>query len=189
MIWLEAACNGMATLSILLAARNSIHTWWTGIIGCTLFAWLFFSTQLYADALLQVFFVAASAVGWWQWAGSAGQAPLKVGSLPLRDLAGFIAAAAVIALAYGALLHHFTNAYAPFADSAVLSLSVLAQLLLMRRKVETWPIWLLVNIIAVPLYASRGLTITAVLYAVYWVNACVAWMHWRRLRRQQAMAA
>ena len=90
------------------------------------------------------------------------------------------AGATVAAVAYGTLLHRLTDAYAPFADSAVLAISVLAQLLLMRRRIETWPAWLLVNTIAVPLYASRGLTLTAVLYAVYWINALVAWWHWSR---------
>jgi len=187
--WLEAASNVMASLSILLAARNSVHTWWTGIVGCTLFAWLFFTTQLYADVLLQAFFVVASMVGWWQWTGGARNAPLEVRTTPGRDLAWMGTIAMAAALAYGSLLHRFTDAYAPFADSAVLSLSVLAQLLLMRRRVETWPVWLLVNTIAVPLYASRGLTVTAVLYSAYWINACVAWRYWRRLRSEQAVPA
>jgi len=84
------------------------------------------------------------------------------------------------ALGYGALLHHFTDAYAPFIDSFVLTLSLLAQLLLVRRQVETWPVWIAVNTFAVPLYASRGLTLTAILYAAYWCNAWYGWWRWRR---------
>jgi nicotinamide mononucleotide transporter len=61
--------------------------------------------------------------------------------------------------------------------------SVIAQVLLMGRRIENWPVWLLVNTISVPLYASRGLYLTAVLYAAYWINALVAWRHWRRERR------
>ncbi len=77
------------------------------------------------------------------------------------------------------MLHAWTDAYAPFLDSLVLSFSVVAQLLLMRRRLETWPVWLLVNTLAVPLFASRGLFVTAGLYAAYWINALVAWRHWR----------
>lgn len=189
MIPVEGAANLLATASILLAGRNSVHTWWTGIVGCALFALLFWQTRLYADVLLQVFFVGASIVGWWFWSRHGDRAALPIGQTPPRLLARFGMGAAVAAVAYGTLLHRFTDAYAPFADSAVLALSVLAQLLLMRRRIETWPIWLLVNTIAVPLYASRGLTLTAVLYAGYWVNALVAWRHWLRLfRREQAIA-
>ena len=183
MTLLEIAANAVTAASILLAARNSVHTWWTGIIGCTLFGLLFWRTQLYADVLLQAFFVATSAYGWWHWlhGGLAGDA-LPVRRTPTRTLV-FAAGTAVCAtLAYGGLLHRFTDAYAPFVDSAVLAFSVLAQLLLMQRRLATWPTWWLVNTIAVPLYASRGLHLTAALYAAYWANAWLGWWHWRRQR-------
>ena len=178
---LELAANGMATASILLAGRNSVHTWWTGIVGCGLFAVVFFSSRLYADTVLQAFFIVTSAVGWWQWLHGDRGAALAVNRLPARKLGWQIGAGIVGALGYGLLLHRFTHAYAPFLDSTILAFSIVAQLLLMRRHVENWPFWLLVNTIAVPVYASRGLYLTAVLYTVYWVNALVSWRHWRRL--------
>jgi nicotinamide mononucleotide transporter len=183
MTLLEGAANTLATLSILLAGRNSVHTWWTGMVGCALFAVLFWGARLYADVVLQIFFVAASAVGWWRWMNKGGQGDGEIRRTSTRVLAWLSAAAVAATFGYGALLHRFTDAYAPFADSSVLAISVLAQLLLMRRRIENWPAWLLVNTIAVPLYASRGLTVTAVLYAVYWINALVAWRHWLRLYR------
>ena len=103
----------------------------------------------------------------------------------LRSLAWIVPLGLACAAGYGALLHFWTDAYAPFADSMVLVFSVIAQLLLMGRRIENWPFWLLVNSIAVPLYASRGLYLTAFLYAVYWVNAIVAWLRWRKLARLQ----
>jgi len=91
----------------------------------------------------------------------------------------------VATVGYGTLLHRFTDAYAPFVDSSVLAFSVIAQILLMQRRLESWLFWLLVNTIAVPLYASRDLHLTAVLYAAYWCNAVVSWWHWRRLVRER----
>jgi nicotinamide mononucleotide transporter len=79
------------------------------------------------------------------------------------------------------MLRLFTDAYAPFLDSIVLAFSVLGQLLMMERRVENWWAWLLVNTIAVPLYASRGLLVTSVLYAAFWVNAVVSLRRWQRL--------
>ncbi|MFZ5549656.1 MAG: nicotinamide riboside transporter PnuC [Pseudomonadota bacterium] len=79
------------------------------------------------------------------------------------------------------MLHRFTDAYAPFVDSVVLSFSVVGQWLMMQRRVECWPFWLLVNIVAVPLYASRELYLTSGLYGFYLVNALVSWRHWWRL--------
>ena len=57
---LEIAANAAATAAILLAGRNSIHTWWTGMLGCALFALLFWQSKLYADVVLQMFFVVSS---------------------------------------------------------------------------------------------------------------------------------
>jgi nicotinamide mononucleotide transporter len=182
--FLELSANGVTTVAIVLAGRNSIHTWWTGIVGCALFGVLFFRSALYADVLLQAFFMVSSAIGWWQWnKGDRGQ-PLPVSQARFGQLAWTVPAGVAATLAYGALLHHFTNAYAPFVDSAVLVFSVIAQFLLMQRRIENWPFWLLVNTIAMPLYASRGLYLTAILYACYWVNALVSWRTWRRLSVQ-----
>lgn len=178
---LELAANGVMTVSIALAGRNSAHTWWTGVIGCLLFAVLFYESRLYADVALQLFFVVTSLIGWWQWLKGNRGAPLAVAGGGLRLIAGATLVGVLTTLAYGATLFAYTDAYAPFVDSAVLAFSVIAQVLLMRRRVETWLFWLLVNSIAVPLYASRGLYLTAALYAAYWINAGFAWRHWRRI--------
>jgi nicotinamide mononucleotide transporter len=96
-------------------------------------------------------------------------------------IAASTVAGAAVAAGYGWLLHRFTDAYAPFLDSIVLAFSVLGQLLLIERRVESWWCWLLVNTVAVPLYAARGLYLTSVLYAAFWINAVVSLRRWHRL--------
>ena len=126
------------------------------------------------DAMPQVMLTAAGIQG----NAGTGLPVRRTRSLPL---AGMLLAGAIVAAVYGWLLHCFTNAYAPFLDSVVLAFSVLGQLLLMRRRYESWWCWLLVNAIAVPLYLTRGLTVTAILYAAFWINAVVALVRWRKL--------
>lgn len=176
---LEIAANLVTTASILLAGRNSVHTWWTGILGCVLFAVLFYSSRLYADVVLQAFFVVTSAAGWWAWIHGDRGTPLRITRSDGRLLMIAIPAGILTALSYGTVLFHFTDAYAPYIDSLLLVFSVIAQLLLMRRKLETWLFWIAVNTVAVPLFASRELYLTASLYSVYWINAVVAWLTWR----------
>ena len=179
----EAAANAFVAAAIFLAGRNSIHTWWTGIVGCALFAWVFLDARLYADVTLQAFFIVTSVYGWWKWThgGDGGELPVRF-SAP-RLLAASTLLGALAAIGYGWLLLRFTDAYAPFLDSIVLAFSVLGQLLMMERRVENWWAWLLVNTIAVPLYASRGLYLTAILYAAFWINAIVSLRKWERLAR------
>jgi nicotinamide mononucleotide transporter len=205
---LEIAANVFNLLSVWFSAKNNVHTWWSGIVACALYGLLFFEVRLYADVTLQAFFVASCVVGWWNWLrGGRGlraePAPVESGSspplstadvpaeLPITRVAlttavllGALALAAT--LGYGWLLHALTDAASPFIDSAVLALSVLAQLLMVARKVETWPVWFLVDCIAVPLYASKGLWPTAAVYAFFLVLVVMGWVRWRRLVVTQA---
>ncbi len=174
---LELAANLLVAGSIWLAARNSALTWWATIARCALFGVLCYQHQLYADVVLQLFFIAAAVWGLFSWQ-SAQALPIR--QLPGRYLLPYLTAALVIAALYGALLHFWTDAYAPFWDSLVLTLSVLAQLLLIRRYLQNWWCWLLVNSIAIPLYYHRGLELTAAFYALYWLNAAYGLWQWRQ---------
>jgi nicotinamide mononucleotide transporter len=177
----ELAANLFNAASIVLAGRNSIHMWWTTIVGCVLFAYVFFTAKLYADLTLQAFFVSTAVLGWWRWLHGFRGTTLPVRHSAPSLIAASTAAGALVAVGYGWLLHRFTDAYAPYLDSILLAFSVLGQLLLMDRRVESWWCWLLVNTIAVPLYASRGLYVTSVLYIAFWINAVIALRHWRGL--------
>ena len=181
MLPVEVAANAFVAAAIVLAGRNSIQTWWLGIVGCGLFAWVFYEARLYADVTLQVFFILTSIYGWWKWLHGDRGSALPVRFSPPGLLVGSGLGAAGVAAGYGWLLWRFTDAYAPFLDSIVLAFSVLGQLLMMERRVENWWSWLLVNTVAVPLYASRGLYVTSVLYAAFWINAVVALRKWRAL--------
>lgn len=178
---LELLANALNALSIFLAGRNSVHTWWVGILSSLLFARVFASARLYADVTLQLFFVGSSFLGWARWRRGADGVMRPIRRTPWRALVAMALAGAAVALGYGWLLHRFTDAYAPVLDSAVLVLSVVGQLLLVARRLESWWCWLVVNTICVPLYAARGLWVTAVLYLSFWVNAVVTLRRWRRL--------
>jgi nicotinamide mononucleotide transporter len=181
---LELAANAFTAAAIVLAGRNSVHTWWSGMVGCALFALLFAEARLYADVVLQLFFILTGMFGWWKWLRGASGAPLPITHASLASLLWTVPLGIGATVAYGALLYHYTNAYAPFFDSAVLVFSVIGQVLMMQRRVENWAFWVLVNTIATPLYLSRELYLTAALYAGFWINAGASWLWWRKLAGQ-----
>jgi nicotinamide mononucleotide transporter len=182
LVFLEWSATAFTALSVGLAARRHVATWPVGIIGCVLFGALFYRTQLYADATLQAFFIVTSLMGWRQWLRL--EATLALGShdaLRWQAWLRLVMIGVVVTWAYGALLAYWTQAFAPFWDSAVMIASVIAQVLLMQRRRETWPWWLLVNTLSVPLFLSRGLHLTAALYTLFWFNAWYGWWRWHRL--------
>jgi nicotinamide mononucleotide transporter len=181
--WLEVSANIANAAAILFATRNSVHTWWLSIVGCALFAVLFYTSRLYADMLLQGFFIATSGIGWWKWLAKSDGTVLEVTRLAWRSFGLVVLVSLLVAGGYGYALWRFTDAYAPFIDSMVLALSVAAQLLLMVRKYDSWWLWLAVNTLSVALFTNRGLYLTAVLYFGFWVNAIVALVRWKRLMR------
>lgn len=203
---LELSANTFNLLSVWFSSRNNVHTWWTGIAGCALYGWLFVDVKLYADVTLQLFFIASCVIGWWNWkrgghrAQSTGAQPAAVeagaaqitGELPITHVApliavGLTAFAILAATGYGWMLHSLTAAANPFIDSMVLTLSILAQLLMVARKIETWPVWFVVDCIAVPLYASKGLYLTAGVYAFFLVLVVMGWVRWSRLMGGRAV--
>lgn len=182
---LEIAANIVMALAIILAGRNNIHSWWLGIVGCALFSVLFYGVNLYADVALQLFFIVTCIIGWREWAAGDHGREMPISSVKRGTMVWMTVAGIAGAAGYGLMLHHYTNAYAPFIDSSVLAFSIIAQLLLMARRIETWPVWLAVNAVSVPLYLSRGLNLTALLYGGYFINALVSWRWWRKQMHKQ----
>lgn len=176
----EIAANTFITASILLAGRNSIHTWWTGIIGCALFGFVYYDKRLYAMSALQLFFIGASIAGWCRWRRRIDRPVLPIRRTPARVLVRLAAVALVMTAAYSYVLWRFTDAAAPVPDSVILAFSILAQFLLLDRRIENWWCWLIVNTVAVPLCISQDLGPTAALSVVYWFNAVFALVTWRR---------
>lgn len=175
---LEAIANLFTIVCIVLAGRNNIHTWWTGIVGCILFAVLFYNNQLYADMILQGFFLVTGIIGWMNWKSTTDALPITNANKSYVVSASGIAV--LTAICYGYILHTFTDAYAPWIDSIVLTFSVVAQLLLMRKNIETWYFWILVNTLSVPLFWSRELYLTSILYVGFWCNAVYSAWYWKK---------
>lgn len=98
-----AACLAYA-VSVWLAARNNVHTWWIGIIGSILYGWVFWSVQLYADVTLQLFFIVTSITGWIHWLKGQGGDILPVRRTQASHFFLLLLCAVVVAGGYGFLL-------------------------------------------------------------------------------------
>lgn len=169
-------------LNVWLLARNRVVGWPIGLVAIAAYAVVFFEAKLYADTLLQGFFFVTGLAGWYDWMhGGADRTELPVTRLSPR---GWVLAAVAIvgtSALLGGAFHLFTDAARPFLDSALTGASVVAQILLVRRVLDNWLIWIAADVLYVPLYLSRDLPLTALLYAGLCVLAVRGYLAWRRV--------
>lgn len=162
-----AAILGVA--SVYLTIRESMWCWPIGIAMVALYAWVFYDAKLYSDVILQVAFLVLQIYCWWRWQRglreSASGVPISRLSPPIYavTLAGGLAAT----IAIGFLMSRYTDAAAPFPDSGILVFSLIAQYLLSKKRVQSWHLWIAVDLAAVPLYAWRDLWLTSGLYILF----------------------
>jgi nicotinamide mononucleotide transporter len=180
-------------LSIWMVACNMrVHPlgWPLAIVSSLLYALLFASYRLYGEASLQLFFVLISAWGWRQWLlGTDDGTALRVHSLSAhqRLIAVALTAAAWPVLGYG--LHRWTNSDVPYLDALPTVASVAGQILLGRKLIENWPVWVMVNVVSVALFAAKALWLTVILYALFALLAMLGWRAWQGLRGQVRAAS
>ncbi len=179
--WTEALGATTGALCVWLAARSDPWTWPLGIANNLLYLVVFWRSRLYADALLQLVYVAISLYGIWRWRSGRGAARVRpverAGAAELALVGG--AAAALAALLYSTLARH-TDSDVPALDAITTATSLAAQWLMSRRLLENWWVWIAVDLVYVPLYVYKGLHVTAVLYGVFLLLCISGLAGWRR---------
>ena len=183
--WLELWAFALALGGVVLTARVSPWGWPPTIVASALYGWLFFEHRLYGDAALQLFFIAVSAWGWRAWLRTTPADASRVGS-GVRSLDGRVTRRLALALVacwavLGALLARFTDTDVPWFDAAPTAGSVFAQVLLARKFVQAWALWIGVNLVAVALFAGKSLWLTALLYLIFVALSVAGWRRWRQL--------
>ncbi len=176
---LEWAAAGLGLINIALLVFRSVWNYAFGIVSVAIYIFVFWETRLYAESGLQLFFIAAQMWGWYLWikvGDDEGRVPVRW--LDWQSRAVWIAVTAALSLNLGWVMHRFTNAAMPYADSAIAGASVAAQILLAYRRVENWVLWVLIDIAAVGLYINRGLYPTAGLYGGMLVMSLVGLKEW-----------
>lgn len=176
-------------LSLAMVACNlRVHPlgWPLAIASSLLYALLFASYKLYGEAGLQLFFAILSLWGWWQWiaARQANGQPLVVHRLRPRQAQGLALATLAAWPLLALLLDHGTDSDVPWLDALPTVASVTGQMLLGRKLIENWPVWLGVNLVSVGLFAWKGLWLTVLLYAVFAGLSVLGWRAWQKLEGQ-----
>ncbi len=188
-------------LSVWLVSRRSILTWPVGIVAVVLFGILFYQLELYSDVVEQIYFIVTGIYGWIAWMRLTGRTASSSTAIDIERLSrsavawclGFVA---VGGLAMGALMANIHQllprifdqpAAYPYVDAITTVMSFAAQLLMAHRKVESWVLWIVVDVIGIWLYHARGVDFISLLYVVFLVLALKGFWDWSRQLHTSAL--
>lgn len=177
----------LGLINVTLIIRRSLWNYPFGIVMVLLYAKIFYDYQLYSDALLQVYYFFIQIYGVWYWLQfREADGKVIVVPLPRRQYLIYLLIAVIGWLTISTLMAQLTDASFPYWDGAVAALSVLAQFLLSRRHIESWYLWIAVDVLAIGLFWVKDLTPTAALYGVFLVLATIGLFQWRAAAARQA---
>lgn len=164
--WAEVLGFATGIWCVWLTAERRLLNFPVGIANCLLLLFLFWQSRLFADASLQLLFIALGLQGWLQWTrGRVGEA-IPVSDLSPRALLAALGAGLTLtALLYIVLT--WAKGSVPLFDALITALSIVAQWLLNARKRQTWYFWIVVDLISIPVYVHKQLYLIALLYAVF----------------------
>jgi nicotinamide mononucleotide transporter len=177
---LEFCSFVLAIITVVLNIKQIHWAWLFSILSSALYGLVFFDAKLYGDSGLQVVFILVSVWGWYQWLRHGeNQESLAVTRLQTSQRVLAMFAWIVIFVALYLLLKLATDTDVPIADGFLTAGSLLGQLLLSRKKLENWYVWIVVDVLYVGLYLYKGLMLTALLYAIFVILAIAGARAWR----------
>jgi nicotinamide mononucleotide transporter len=185
--YVELIGTAFGLISVYFASRANILTWSTGIINEVFLFVLFFQVHLYADMFLQVYFFVVTIYGWYNWSTTTVENKIAVINSKARWLTaiviivGSIVSGFLIKNIHLYLPNYFKVAAAyPFTDSFVMVLSIIATVLLAKKKIENWHLWILVDAICVILYFKKGVYFLSLEYLIFLGLASYGLYHWKK---------
>jgi nicotinamide mononucleotide transporter len=185
---LEATGVAFGLLAVWLQTREHIWNWPAAIVNVTIFCVIFWQSKLYADSVLQLYYLATSIYGWWAWLhGGANRTELRVQRATPRLWAVLIPSILISGIGLGAILDRVTDSPVPYLDSLLTAASFAAQWMITRKILENWIVWIIANIVYVPLLITRDLPLTAIQYAVFLLLAIFGYNAWKRSWASQLM--
>ena len=198
--WLGAMGLVSGLLCVWLLIKENVYTFPIGLVYAVITVVVMLNTRLYADVLLNAYYVLMNAYGWYFWLRGGvtrrdnPTQQLEVGWVGANQWLGLAVCTVLGTILMGWYFANHTNADFAYADSFTTVASFIAMWMSARKYVESWVIWFVVDVISVVLYllkaqADSNLYFYAILYAVYLWMAVVGYRAWRVTANHQSSVA
>ena len=170
---LETVAALVSFIGVWLGTTGKRITWPWWAASSALYMIFFYQADLFASAAAQIVFIIAAFLGWRDWAPTGA----KPGPLSNRNRALWAVLTIVSVVLLTPLLTSL-GAAATWQDAILFVGSLIAQILMVYEKIESWVVWLVVDAAATYLYASLGYWFTALLYFAFTLIALIGWKRW-----------
>lgn len=167
-------------LQVLLAKANKIWLYPTGIISVSISIYIFATSGLYAESVLNIYYLVMSIYGWWFWVYRREAHPLPITKATGKDWGITLAIVLVGFIVLFLALKHFTNSTVPVMDAFVSSTAWAGMWLLAKRKLENWVLLNISNAVAIPLLFYKRLPLYALLTLFLFIVAIFGYLEWKR---------
>ncbi len=175
-------------LYVWLTARANIWCWATGLVNVIAYAVVFFSTKLYADAILQIIYFILTVYGWHSWLrGDSQRQERRITYAQVKELWFLMGAAGILWAFVWCILHFFTDGAFVWADSFLMSASMAATWMTARKYLQSWKLWIAIDILYIPLYINKNLVPTALLYLLFAALAWIGLKSWQKIMLQSTV--
>ena len=174
----------MNIFSVIYAKRNSILVYPTGLIGTGIFVYILYNFSLLGDMIINFYFVMMSIYGWYYWAQKKNGEVLHNVSRTSTKEYYFILMLGIISLLSIYTIYNFYDkwdSWTAYVDTITTAIFFVAMYLMARRKVESWIFWIIGDVITIPLYFYKGLTISSIQYLIFLILAILGYISWKKI--------
>jgi nicotinamide mononucleotide transporter len=171
-----------------LAARSSVLCWPVGIINAIIYFFVFYVSRIYGDMSLQILYLCLSVYGWVYWKKNTEGGKKKIKRLATIEIFYCIMFVIITSVILYFIFIKYTNNALPILDSITTALSLLGQILLTRKFIENWLIWLVANFLYLVVYFNRELYLTMGLYSIFILASIYGFVYWKKKLAEQTLA-
>jgi len=181
---LELFAVTMNIFSVIYAKRNSILVYPTGLIGTGIFVYILYNFSLLGDMIINFYFVLMSIYGWYYWSQKKDGEVLHNVSRTSTKEYYFILMLGLTSLLSIYFIYNFYDqwdSWTAYVDTITTAIFFIAMYLMARRKVESWIFWIIGDLITIPLYFYKGLTISSIQYLIFLILAILGYISWKKI--------
>lgn len=185
-IILEIIAFVFGILSVLFAKKENILVYPTGLIATLLSVYLLFEADYLGDMIVNIYFSVMSIYGWYRWSKRDNSDLNITITTPNEKLIGsglFILTLIVVYSIY--VYFDYDIKIETYFDILTAGIFFTAMWYMANKKIENWMLWIIGDIIVVPLYAYRGLIILSLQYVIFTVLAILAYKEWKMKMKEK----